>query len=211
MGGSGFAVAKDIVKRGSTAEYSPFPYLVQVLNCELWVIYALANWSSGTMFWPLTVNGVGLTITTIVFTIFFTYASSELRKSLSWKVAPLFLVACVGAYVISANNSLLTAASGRACLIFNVIMYLGPLAGIRDAIATRSTEFLPLSLGLTTIVSASLWFTFGLGIQNSNIWFPNACGIVFGAVQVLIYAWLEKFSSKKAASEPKPNDGIQLE
>jgi hypothetical protein len=85
--------------------------------------------------------------------------------------------------------------SGLACLVVNIIMYAGPIAGIQEALAAQSTEFLPLSLGVSTLTCSLPWTLFGFAIWNPNVFIPNACGIVFGTVQIIIFAYLARRST----------------
>ena len=54
---SGLEVAFDIVKKGSIGHYSPFPYIVQILNSALWRWSGLSGPGSGLASRSLALSG----------------------------------------------------------------------------------------------------------------------------------------------------------
>lgn len=196
-----------IVKEGSVGEFSVFPYVVQICNCALWVIYALADKGNpftgdGKMLWPFTCNAVGVVIAGFAYTLYFFYCNSSERKSVmtfSWPAFAAILGFAVYVFMQTGEGREWTAekVAGNLCLVVNIVMYMGPLAGLQQALASRSTRYLPLSLGVTTLTCSLPWFLFGLGVSNYTIWFPNACGLVFGVVQISTFMWLTHYASPK--------------
>jgi len=179
-----------IVKRRGVGEYSYFPFLVQVCNCALWVAYCCADYKGGAMFWPLLCNGFGFVMASISILTFFIFCTSEQKMGMLWCVVPLAVVLGFDAWVVKDTSGLGVWAIGNACLVINMIMYYGPCAGVGHALKSKSTEYMPLSLGLSTLLCSAPWFTFGFAIENLNIWLPNACGLFFGTVQVAVYAYI---------------------
>lgn len=82
---------------------------------------------------------------------------------------------------------------------------------------SKSTEFLPITLGISTITCSLPWLVFGLVISNLTIWLPNACGLIFGSLQVAVYVWLSRCASTDTCdsgtssfiSDGKPNASVQ--
>ena len=72
------------------------------------------------------------------------------------------------------------------------------LATARVAIATKSTEFLPLSQGVTTLTCSLPWCAFGFAIWDPPIFVPNVLGIVFGVYTIAVYACLKRQSRDSA-------------
>lgn len=147
------------------------------------------------MFWPLFCNVVGFVIVAFAFMIYFTYCKRDDKVNMMMHTSiPLMIVFTFCGYCIFIRTKSITSLAGTLCLIINMIMYAGPLAGLHTALATMSVEFLPLSLGISTITCSVPWFFYGVAIENLNIWLPNSCGIVFGAVQVCVYMYLTRHS-----------------
>lgn len=197
MFSSSYPVIKDIRSRGNVGEYSYFPYLVQVCNCSLWDLYSLADYGGGKMLWPLLANVVGLIISGLSYFMYFLYADPKTKCTICAVTTPLLLLiyGCGIFILITGQKDLhdeLTNAEGIFTLIANTAMYTGPLAGVAYAIKNKSVEFLPLSLGLTTLTCSAPWLVYGVAIANMAIIVPNACGVVFGPVQMVVYCCVSK-------------------
>jgi uncharacterized protein with PQ loop repeat len=189
---SGFGVARDIIKKKSVGEYSPFPYVVQIMTCSMWVIYAIAIYHTGDMFWIVVCNSVGLVVASTIYSIYLGYSSLELRMKWLPSAVPFLMIALIGCRILWTMDSQLITFLGHSLLLVNTVMYAGPLAGIRRALHTKSTEFLPLSLGCTTFVCSITFLCFGLAIQNFVIWFPNVVGVTCGAVQISVWVYVSR-------------------
>jgi len=187
---SSIDVLRRIVKNKSVGEFSYFPFLVQVCNCALWVAYAWVDYQDGKMLWPLLCNAFGLVMASISMLTFFAYCDSDQRKGMVWCLLPIACVVAIDAWVQQDTSGLGVEAIGYACLVINMVMYYGPCAGIGNALRTKSTEYMPLSLGVSTLLCSAPWFLFGVAIETLNIWLPNACGLVFGSAQVIVYMYL---------------------
>ena len=85
---SGTVVIRDICKRKSVGEYSYFPYVAQMCCTALWDTYAVINWQDGKMFWPLTVNLFGLSVSTTIFAIYVTFATPKEKKAILANAGP---------------------------------------------------------------------------------------------------------------------------
>lgn len=200
-------VMLQIVREGTVGGFSAFPYVVQMCNCALWVIYALSDKGSplggtGTMLWPLACNAVGLVIASCAYSLYFLYCTQEERKPVMlWSWPAYLALAGFAIYVFTRapgdKRQLAAEIAGNACLVINIIMYMGPLAGIKTALTTQSTRYLPLSLGVTTLTCSTPWFLFGVGIYNYKIWVPNAGGILFGIVQISIWVYIRYVVGEK--------------
>eukprot|EP00929_Paragymnodinium_shiwhaense_P007813 TRINITY_DN11170_c0_g1_i4.p1 TRINITY_DN11170_c0_g1~~TRINITY_DN11170_c0_g1_i4.p1 ORF type:complete len:181 (-),score=11.83 TRINITY_DN11170_c0_g1_i4:227-769(-) len=141
-------VLSRIVRKRSVGEYSYFPYLVQVCNCALWVFYCWADYQGGKMFWPLFCNSFGCMMATTSLLTYFVFCTNEQKRSMTWSLGLLVAVGIFGVWVMNDDTGLGSWAVGNACLVINMIMYYGPCAGIGHALATQSTEYMPLSLGI---------------------------------------------------------------
>lgn len=203
-------VMLQIVREGSVGEFSAFPYVVQICNCALWVTYSLADKGNpftgdGKMLWPFTCNAAGVLLAGLAYVVYFTYCSRAERQAVvlvSWPPFALILGFAVYVFLKTGEARQWTAENiaGNLCLAVNIVMYMGPLAGLHTALTTRSTRYLPLSLGVTTLTCSLPWFLFGVAVANYTIWFPNACGIVFGVVQILVFVYLTQTATKEAGT-----------
>eukprot|EP00930_Biecheleria_cincta_P008460 TRINITY_DN10990_c0_g1_i1.p1 TRINITY_DN10990_c0_g1~~TRINITY_DN10990_c0_g1_i1.p1 ORF type:complete len:295 (-),score=23.87 TRINITY_DN10990_c0_g1_i1:123-1007(-) len=206
MFGSSIGVIRQVIRDKSIGKFSYIPYLLQLCNCSLWVIYALGDWGDGSKLWCFVANGLGLIIVILTYAVYTYYCSrNEKRALLKTSVLPLIAIIAFAVYVVFADIAgkpttpeVAALASGKACMILNLIMYMGPCAGLKEALSKKSTEYLPLSLGVTTVVNSIPWFSYGFVIEDINIWLPNACGVFFGLLQVLCFVYLTKCAGKEA-------------
>lgn len=206
MFGSSIGVIRQVIRDRSVGGYAFLPYLLQICNCWLWVTYALGDWGDGSKVWCLVANAIGLVIVILTYSVYTYYCTRDERRNLVKTSAPLiFMLIAFAVYVacadLAGNPTTSDAAaivSGKACMILNIIMYLGPCAGLGKALSTKSTEYLPLSLGVTTVVNSIPWFSYGFVIEDPNIWIPNACGVFFGLLQLLCFLYIARCGEKAA-------------
>jgi hypothetical protein len=174
----------------------------------MWIIYAAAYYHTGHMLWPVVSNSYGAVCSSIVFGIYLRYCSPELRRRWLPSLLLFLPVALAGIVIFTLEYPLVLEAYSLFLLAVNLVMYSGPLAGIKRALEAKSVEFLPLSLGLSTIVCASPWLVFGLAIWNINFWVPNLFGVTCGTIQVCVWFYL---SYSKGRDDPSKTDEVDLE
>jgi solute carrier family 50 protein (sugar transporter) len=213
---SSVPVARDIISRKTVVigdgegpnrmTYSYFPYLTQICNTALWSAYAFNNYQDGKMFWPLFCNVYGLAFVTFVFSIYFNYCDREGKKEMLQQASPpLFIVAVICTYVTCVHTSSVVEMTGTMCMVINIIMYAGPLDGMVTAWQHKTTDSLPLSLGVSSLICSTPWFFYGFAISNPNIYVPNSIGLVVSAAQILVYVVLS------AREPPSPREEVLTE
>ena len=70
---------------------------------------------------------------------------------------------------LSARDHERSQAMGVACMGINILMYAAPLNAFREAIRTRSVEYVPLGLSVATIANAGVWLAYGLAVMDINM------------------------------------------
>merc|ERR1719502_1800986 len=113
---SGLEVAREIIKQKSVGKYSPFPYVVQMMNCSMWVIYAAAEFHTGTMFWPLACNLVGCAVASCIYFIYLCYSSPAMRKAQLPASLPLLTIAASGLAIFWTEDQRLVTLFGDSLL-----------------------------------------------------------------------------------------------
>lgn len=211
---SSIPVVRRIQADKSVGKFSAFPYCVQVSFTYLTVLYCWSDEQTpmpgGTrgLLWAMVTNGVGFFVPLTTLYFFFYYAESEPKRTASKWLAlcatPVLILTIVQVIMSSrceggfckpgvGPRQKMADITGRIMLVWNIAMYTGPLACLREAWVAQSTRYMPLSLGVSTMVNSCAWFLYGIGISNLNIWVPNACGIVFGLIQILMFCYLKFF------------------
>ncbi|MCO5595041.1 hypothetical protein L7F22_049078 [Adiantum nelumboides] len=77
---------------------------------------------------------------------------------------------------------------GTIAAVLNTAMYAAPLAAMKNVIETKSVESMPFLLSLCTLINSCLWAIYGILKKDPFIIVPNALGVVFGILQLTLYA-----------------------
>jgi uncharacterized protein with PQ loop repeat len=85
-------------------------------------------------------------------------------------------------------------------------VFFGPLAAAGQVIKTRTTRGMLFPSLVLTVVAALIWFGYGFYIMDIPIMIPNALGILFGIVQILLYTWAKK--QEKMVSISSTDEGF---
>ncbi|MCO5580055.1 hypothetical protein L7F22_033921 [Adiantum nelumboides] len=72
-------------------------------------------------------------------------------------------------------------------------MYAAPLAAMKNVIQTKSVESMPFLLSLCTLLNSCLWEVYGILKKDPFIIVPNALGVIFGIMQLALYAYYRDY------------------
>jgi solute carrier family 50 protein (sugar transporter) len=162
------------------------------------------------MFVPFVVNSVGFVLNVSFVLCYFCYGDSKARRETrSYLMAMLFVTAvAVGSWVTQGSNDPV----GYFASFVNVLMLFGPLAAAREVIESRSSRGLSLLPLVMTLVASITWCSYGIYIRNIPAIVPNALGILFGILQIILFAWARRQEKKVLGidqdEETLPNDGF---
>jgi uncharacterized protein with PQ loop repeat len=90
-----------------------------------------------------------------------------------------------------------------------VSVLFGPLAAAGQIIKTRSTAGMPLPPLILTLISSIVWFCYGLYIYEIPVMIPNGLGIIFGIMQISLFAWATQQEKKRGADAVVMDDGFE--
>ncbi|KAI3900539.1 hypothetical protein MKW92_022452 [Papaver armeniacum] len=181
-----------IIKKKSTEDFSPNPYLCTILNCMLWVYYGLPFVRPHSIL-VVTINGIGLGIEFIYVCIFLIYANKTSKFGRGYvllvfaaEVAFCALVLLLLTYVpfLVRNRPMLT---GVLCDIVNILMYGMPLDNLVQVIKTKSSRYMPKWLLLFNALNGGCWLTFALLRLDIYILISNGLGFVLGIIQIIVW------------------------
>merc|ERR1712232_343729 len=94
---------------------------------------------------------------------------------------------------------------GNIGLIFNVLMYGGPMAALGTVVATRSVDTLPITMVIACLLASFLWGCYGKWVGDYVIGIPNDIGVVLAIVQVII--WMKYRNATPVEDQDKLLDG----
>lgn len=199
----------------TVGDYSPLPYWSTLLNCTVWVLYALPAVTPGRTS-PLVTNAIGSLFQIAYLAIFLRFAQGRPRQLLLRLLAGYaafmgFFVLALATVVAPAHRSPVV---GYFASIFTVVMFGSPLSVLAKAVRERSVEFMPLPLSLAGFLCSSSWALYGVYVKDPYIVAPNAVGVALGVVQLAAYAIISTWSAGAAplqlhASMPGPAAAVE--
>lgn len=180
---------KRIVRHGSTQQFSGLPYIYALLNCLLSAWYGAPIVSSNNLM-VLTVNSVGAIFQSIYIIFFIAYAQRVKKmKMLGLLTGVLFLFGLV----VTMSLILFQSETRRMFIGFLscaalVSMFASPLFIINLVITTKSVEYMPFYLSLSTFLMSTSFCLYGFFNNDPFVYVPNGIGVILGSVQLGLYA-----------------------
>jgi len=208
---------KSIIRAGAVGDFSPLPYLISMLQCSLWAVYALpAITPCKTQ--PLVTNTVGAVLEAGYVVVFIRY-SHERRAMIMRTGGVVAAVVAVTAFAVLAaphlpvpkwpdpDASRTTTVLGWTCSVFNVAMYASPLGVVRTVIQRRSVKHMPLLLTLGCGLCSGCWAAYALLTTppDAFILAPNVAGLALFAVQITVYRVYSPFCGAGSAEDGGAN------
>lgn len=186
------ATMKRIGREGSTLDFSDTPYVVSLLNCLLWVSYAI--FTPGRL-QPLVTNGIGTLAQAAFLGHMLWFHAKRKRLMLLVKLTVALAGFCLTIIVAKLmghghdDSDRQTKFLGTVADVLNGLMYAAPLSAIGTVIRTRSVEFMPLGLSAGTLACSTTWLVYAIWVGDLYIFMPNTVGVLLGVVQMIVYAY----------------------
>ncbi|GLU20775.1 hypothetical protein SLE2022_369570 [Rubroshorea leprosula] len=200
-----------IWKKKSTEGFQSLPYLTGLFSAMLWIYYALLK---SDAFLLITINAFGCVVETIYIAFYITYAP---RKARIFTLKLLLLLNFMGFCSVLLLSHFLTKGSTRTqvlgwiCMVFSLIVFVAPLSIMRLVIRTKSVEYMPFNLSLNLTISAVTWLFYGIFLKDMYVKIPNILGVIFGLLQMVLYAVYRNKSKMLVAAEVQsPQQSIDM-
>ena len=166
--------------------------LCSFMNCILWADYGLLDDSFQIYF----TNGIGGIITLIWITIYLIYLA---KQTVSYALLLIILLMiAIGGISFVFYFLLGKKITGWAAMIFNVLMYAAPGEKIIRVFKTRQYNLIPIFSTIGGLFCSLCWLMFGIYKGDTNLVIPNALGLFFAILQVIVYI---VFYCKKKSEE----------
>ena len=198
---------KNIIELKDSRNFSCDPYISGLLNCGLWVIYALPMVTPNRTE-PDVTNLIGLLFQVFFCATFLLFPSSTQsadvhdafrRKLLASFVFLAFML--IVAFLFYDKPSDSSGFLGTVASILNVIMYAAPLSVMKQVWRTQSVEFMPLPLSVATFFCSFAWMLYGFQVNDGPIIFCNVAGVLLGGAQLLLYFYVAKIGRGTGAND----------
>ncbi|WVY99732.1 hypothetical protein V8G54_025802 [Vigna mungo] len=191
-----------IIRNGSTEMFSGLPYIYSLLNCLICMWYGTPLISADNLL-VTTVNSIGAVFQFVYIILFLMYAEKSKKVRMI-----VLLVAVLGVFAIILVGSLEIADIQMRRIFVGFLscaslisMFASPLFIIKLVIQTKSVEFMPFYLSLSTFLMSTSFFLYGLFNDDAFIYAPNGIGTVLGVTQLILYFYYEN-KSRDSSREP---------
>lgn len=182
-----------IMRNQCTEDFSALPYLYALLNCLICAWYGTPFMSDDNVL-VTTVNTVGAVFQLTYVILYIVYA--EKSKKLNTFVL-LIGIFGVFAIILFASLFLLDRPTRHVLVGFLtcaslISMFASPLFIIRLVIRTKSVEFMPFYLSLSTFAMSLSFMVYGIFNFDPFVYVPNGIGTILGTVQLSLFLYYER-------------------
>ncbi|KAM7509118.1 hypothetical protein LguiA_019571 [Lonicera macranthoides] len=188
-----------IVKNRSVEEFKPDPYIAAVMNCIMWVFYALPFVTPNSIL-VVTINSIGLALELTYLIVFLVFGDNKKKKKIVFMVLlelVVFVAIACATLILFHGHHRRSMFVGIFCVVFGIILYGSPLTIMRKVIKTKSVEYMPLWISLSAFANGVIWSAFALIRFDLFILIGNGVGGLLGLVQLILYACYYKTTPKK--------------
>ncbi|CAJ1972346.1 unnamed protein product [Sphenostylis stenocarpa] len=199
---------KRVIRKKNTEEFSCIPYIIALLNSLLYTWYGLPIVSNKWENFPLvTVNGVGALFELSYVLIYFWFSSPKGKVKVAMTAGAVLtvfgVIAITSAFAFPDHHhrKLLV---GSISLGVSIALYASPLIAMKKVIETKSVEFMPLPLSLSSLLTSLLWMTYGLLIRDIFVAGPNVVGTPLGILQLVLHC---KYWKRRPAEDSNKQNG----
>uniref|UniRef100_A0A803LW13 Bidirectional sugar transporter SWEET n=1 Tax=Chenopodium quinoa TaxID=63459 RepID=A0A803LW13_CHEQI len=174
-----------IIRNGSTEEFSGLPYIYTLLNCMICAWYGSPFVSIDNIL-ITTVNSTGAIFQLVYISLFIAYAE-RVRKMkmlglLSAVVVSYAILVTLSLRVFDFNSRQIFV--GFLSCASLISMFASPLFIIRLVIRTKSVEYMPFYLSLSSFLMSMSFFTYGMLNWDAFIYVPNGIGALLAIIQL---------------------------
>ncbi|KAK7401745.1 hypothetical protein VNO78_13462 [Psophocarpus tetragonolobus] len=191
-----------IIRNGSTEMFSGLPYIYSLLNCLICMWYGTPLISSDNLL-VTTVNSIGAVFQFVYIILFLMYAEKAKKvRMLGLLVAVLGIFAIILVGSLQIHDILIRRFFvGFLSCASLISMFASPLFIIRLVIQTKSVEFMPFYLSLSTFLMSTSFLLYGVFNEDAFIYVPNGIGTILGMIQLILYFYYEG-KSRENSREP---------
>ncbi|XP_010552141.1 PREDICTED: bidirectional sugar transporter SWEET2-like [Tarenaya hassleriana] len=192
-----------IIRNRSTEQFSGLPYIYAILNCLICLWYGTPFVSPNNVM-VVTVNSIGAVFQLSYIILFIVFAEKKTKMrmlGLLLVVLSVFAVIVAGSLQIPNKLTRWFFVGFLSCGSL-VSMFASPLFVINLVIRTKSLEFMPFYLSLSTFLMSFSFSLYGLFNNDAFIFVPNGIGTVLGVVQLVLYFHYHRKSAEIGSKEP---------
>ncbi|CAI9088883.1 OLC1v1023334C2 [Oldenlandia corymbosa var. corymbosa] len=186
-----------IIRNQTTEQFSGLPYIYALLNCLICAWYGSPLVSPDNLL-VTTVNSIGAVFQMAYIILFLTHAEKEKKLKMLGLLLAVFSVfglIVVGSLLIADFEFRHLAIGFLSCASL-ISMFASPLFVINLVIRTRSVEYMPFYLSLSTFLMSTSFCLYGIFSFDPFIYVPNGIGTFLGIIQLILFAYYKSASSE---------------
>ncbi|KAI6176104.1 Sugar transporter SWEET [Aphelenchoides bicaudatus] len=169
-----------------------FPSLMGFLGGSYWLRYGFLR-ADLTM---ISVNVVGVTLMGF-YLLFYTYYS-ESRVGTLTKIAVVVAIISGMLVLVELYGVQIVDPLGFTCMIFNIVNFGAPLAGVGIVLKKKCCDSLPLPLCTANLLVSAQWCLYGMLVNDIYIIIPNAAGVFLALLQISMFLVFPRQAGSKA-------------
>lgn len=180
---SGLLVCRAFMKKGTSDDTSPFPFVCGFLSCSLWTGYS-------KLLGDFTLIYINLLGSLMMFSYICAYYVYTNRKSRIMKLI-------VGVVVILITMQMHTSSIkeidkkkehlGIMCSILTISFFAAPFANLAHVIRQKSSDSLPFPIIVTSFIVSLLWTLYGYLLHDGFITYLNFIGFTLSFLQLALF------------------------
>ncbi|RAL40905.1 hypothetical protein DM860_008603 [Cuscuta australis] len=177
-----------IVKNRSVEGFHPWPYHAALMNCLMWVFYAMPSVHPHSVL-VMTINSIGIVLEICYLIVFFVFTSPRNRGRMVglFGVQMLVLTVIVVGTLLGADTiEKRTKIVGSLCVVFGIILYASPLSVMKTVIRSGSAEYLPGWLIASGFANGVLWAAYACIRFDIFILVSNGVGAILALSQIIL-------------------------
>ncbi|KAF3449830.1 hypothetical protein FNV43_RR05909 [Rhamnella rubrinervis] len=191
-----------IIRNQSTERFSGLPYAYALLNCLICFWYGTPLVCPGIIL-VATVNSIGAIFQSVYISIFILYAERSIKLRM---IGLLLAVFALFASVVFVCMTLLDPDQrqlfvGYLSVASLISMFASPLFIIKLVIKTRSVEFMPFNLSLSTFLMSLSFSAYGILKYDPFLYVPNGIGTILALVQLVLYYYISNASREEDSTK----------
>ncbi|KAL7434579.1 hypothetical protein ACHAXH_009203 [Discostella pseudostelligera] len=194
---------RQIARDKTVGKLPLLPYSTMITNSSLWLMYGLLENLMGVA----RCSVVGVTMGAYYIFVFVQHCSADasnlpgtVLQHVQGAGAIILINLCLAVSGVRHASEII----GKEGVIICIILFASPLSTMRNVIATKSADSIPLPFTLACLVNCTAWFVAGYwNMKDFNIYFPNMLGIVSAAAQVVLKCMFRK-QARDAKVETRP-------
>ncbi|GAB2229854.1 hypothetical protein Droror1_Dr00014110 [Drosera rotundifolia] len=192
-----------ITRTGSTEQFSGLPYIYALLSCLTSSWYGSPLISADNVM-VMTVNSVGAVFQLVYIILFIAYAEKAKKVRM---LGLLAMVLCLVGIIVFLSLRVFDSETRRIFVGFlscasMISMFASPLFIINLVIRTRSVEYMPFYLSLSTFLMSLSFFVYGILNEDPFVYAPNGIGFILGIIQLGLYSYYNRSRSDQDYEEP---------